>query len=250
MHKMFSKKIMLWALLVCVALLATVSVAQGAKNAIVHKSRDFQYDSFKVFSLRINPYDETTHEHLIKAMVALGEYSLAANQYKYLKKLLYEQYGAAPSPRLTEMYELTIKPRNDMHRNLDVILGDLWEDELTSGGYFCEYEIFRYIFRLYCRENARAKKELPLLLLSLSDKDSTEPQSKKLTKAMVKLSDCISKSLRKRDIYTRYSHSQYILLLPATPIDDVSVVKERISAKFLKYKEKQFHISPCFSHYF
>ncbi len=186
----------------------------------------------------INPYDETTHEHLIKAMVALGEYSLAANQYKYLKKLLYEQYGAAPSPRLTEMYELTIKPRNDMHRNLDVILGDLWEDELTSGGYFCEYEIFRYIFRLYCRENARAKKELPLLLLSLSDKDSTEPQSKKLTKAMVKLSDCISKSLRKRDIYTRYSHSQYILLLPATPIDDVSVVKERISAKFLKYKEK------------
>lgn len=186
----------------------------------------------------INPYDETTHEHLIKAMVALGEYSLAANQYKYLKKLLYEQFGSSPSSRLTEMYELTVKPRNETHRNLDVILGDLWEDELTSGGYFCEYEIFRYIFRLYCRENSRVKQELPLLLISLSGKGEEEFGGKALTKAMQKLSDCISVSLRKRDIYTRYSRSQYILLLPSTPIDNVSVVKQRISSKFAKYKDK------------
>ncbi|MBQ8791253.1 MAG: winged helix-turn-helix domain-containing protein [Ruminiclostridium sp.] len=186
----------------------------------------------------INPYDETTHEHLIKAMVALGEYSLAANQYKYLKKLLYEQFGSSPSSRLTEMYELTVKPRNETHRNLDVILGDLWEDELTSGGYFCEYEIFRYIFRLYCRENSRVKQELPLLLISLSGKGEEEFEGKALTKAMQKLSDCISVSLRKRDIYTRYSRSQYILLLPSTPIDNVSVVKQRISSKFAKYKDK------------
>ena len=185
----------------------------------------------------INPYDESTHEHLIKAMVALGEYSLAANQYKYLKKLLYEQYGALPSSRLTEMYELTVKPRNETHRNLDIILGDLWEDELTSGGYFCEYEIFRFIFRIYCRENSRVKSELPLLLISLSEGDK-EPEGKSLTKAMQKLSDCISSSLRKRDIYTRYSRSQYILLLPSTPIDNVDVVKKRISSKFTKYRDK------------
>lgn len=186
----------------------------------------------------INPYDETTHEHLIKAMVALGEYALAANQYKYLKKLLAEQFGAAPSPRLTEMYELTVKPRNDIHRNLEIVLGDLWEDELTSGGYFCEYEIFRYIFRLYCRENARARTELPILLISLSGADENELQEKPLAKAMQKMSDSISNSLRKRDVYTRYSRSQYILLLPGTPIDDVGVVKKRIMSKFGKYKEK------------
>lgn len=186
----------------------------------------------------INPYDETTHEHLIKAMVALGEYSLAANQYKYLKKLLYEQFGSAPSSRLTEMYELTVKPRNETHRNLDVILGDLWEDELTSGGYFCEYEIFRYIFRLYCRENSRVDNELPLLLISLSDESEDGLQGKALARAMQRLSDCISKSLRKRDVYTRYSRSQYILLLPATRIEDVSIVKERIASKFAKRKDK------------
>lgn len=186
----------------------------------------------------INPYDETTHEHLIKAMVALGEYSLAANQYKYLKKLLLEQFGAAPSPRLTEMYELTVKPRNDTHRNLDIVLGDLWEDELTSGGYFCEYEIFRYIFRLYCRENTRVKSNLPILLISLSGAEEKELSEKMLTKAMQKMSDSISISLRKRDIYTRYSRSQYILLLPGTPIADVSVVKKRIVDKFSKFKDK------------
>ena len=193
----------------------------------------------------INPYDETTHEHLIKSMVALGEYALAAEQYKYLKKLLAEQFGAAPSPRLTEMYELTVKPRNDIHRNLDIVLGDLWEDELTSGGYFCEYEIFRYIFRLYCRENARTGNEMPILLISLSGTGDNELQGKTLTRAMQKMSDSISISLRKRDVYTRYSRSQYILLLPGTPIEDVGVVKKRILNKFMKFKDK-YRISVSF----
>lgn len=74
---------MLWALLVCVTLLATVSVAQGAKNAIVHKSRDFQYDSFKVFSLRINPYDETLSPTGLVDELGLSKYygHLEANQF-------------------------------------------------------------------------------------------------------------------------------------------------------------------------
>jgi hypothetical protein len=184
----------------------------------------------------IYPYDESTHEHLIKAMIALNEYSLAANQYNYLKKLLYEQYGTAPSPRLTEMFELVVKTHNESHKKLDVILGDLWEDELTSGGYFCEYEIFRYIFRLYCRENSRVQSELPLLLITLTDEKGGELQGKTQTKATQKLSDSISKSLRKRDVYTRYSRGQYLLLLPSTPIEDVSVVQERIKSKFSKYR--------------
>lgn len=186
----------------------------------------------------INPYDEMLHEHLIKGMTALGEYALAANQYQYLKRLLSDQFGAAPSPRLTEMYELTIKPRNDTHNNLDIVLGDLWEDELTCGGYYCEYEIFRYIFRLYCRENARIKGELPILLISLSGTEEKELSDKTLSKAMQKMSDSISTSLRKRDIYTRYSRSQYILLLPGTPVSDVSIVKKRIVDKFRKSNDK------------
>ncbi|MBQ8932297.1 MAG: winged helix-turn-helix domain-containing protein [Ruminiclostridium sp.] len=184
----------------------------------------------------IYPYDESTHEHLIKAMISLNEYSLAANQYNYLKKLLYEQYGTAPSPRLTEMFELVVKTHNESHKKLDVILGDLWEDELTSGGYFCEYEIFRYIFRLYCRENSRVQSVLPLLLITLTDEKGGELQGKTQTKAMQKLSDSISNSLRKRDVYTRYSRGQYLLLLPSTPIKDVSVVQERIKSKFSKYR--------------
>lgn len=40
-----------------------------------------------------------------------------------------EQYGAAPGAHLTELYELTVKPRNDVQNNLDAVIGDLTGDD-------------------------------------------------------------------------------------------------------------------------
>lgn len=186
-----------------------------------------------------SPADEKVQEHLIRSMTALGEYDIASKQYEYFRSMLFEQYGTAPSSRLVQLYELTVKPRNEIQNNIDVIVGDLTEDMQTEGGYFCEYEVFRYIFRLYMRECKRLNTRLSMFLITLESKDGSElTDSKQLQKAMQKLSDCIGVSLRMRDVYTRYSRCQYILLLPDADDSSEISIRSRIKSKFLRYENK------------
>jgi GGDEF domain-containing protein len=49
---------------------------------------------------------------------------------------------------------------------------------------------------------------------------------------MDKLQDCISLSLRKGDIYAKYSISQFITLLPSNTYESANMVMERIAKRF------------------
>ena len=83
MNKKIFKKNVFAFLLVCLIVFAVISVGQGAKNAIVSGSVDFQYDSFKLFSMRINPYDETLAPTNVSKDLNLTKYydRLEANQF-------------------------------------------------------------------------------------------------------------------------------------------------------------------------
>lgn len=79
------------ALLVVLALLAAVSLLQGIRNA-VSDSQDFQWDAMKVFSMRINPYDESASMNPSGILDSFGydDYYLQmeANQFPSLLMLL------------------------------------------------------------------------------------------------------------------------------------------------------------------
>ena len=126
-----------------------------------------------------------------------------------------------------------------MQRNLEVVLGELSEDKLSEGGYFCEYEVFKYIFRLYKRESIIQKTKLSICLVTLEGKNGEElTDNKLLSKEMQKLADCIVVSLRMRDVFTKYSRAQYILLLPGADGSSSAGIISRIMGKFQRYQEK------------
>ena len=179
--------------------------------------------------------DEKMHANLIRAFVAMGEYERAAKQYEYIRKYLMEQYGSAPTPHLTELYELTVKPRNGVQNNLDAVIGDLTNDDSNElkGVFYCHYEIFKYIFRLYKRESKRLNSKMSICLVSVLDGEYNEVEDiKLLDKAMDKMSLSISNSLRMRDVYTRYSRSQYLLLLLEADKSSFGNIESRIMTKF------------------
>ncbi len=186
----------------------------------------------------INPTDEKMHIQLIRAMTAMGEYTQAAKQYEYIKRLLLEQYGAPPSVRLTELYETAVKPRNETQENIDVVVGELSETE-SSGGYYCEYEVFRFIYQINCREVKRSKKQISLAMITLTDTDGV-PLSKgrALDRAMERLAQAIGSSLRMSDVYSRYSRCQYMLLLRETDSAACERIKNRIMSKYRRFQLK------------
>lgn len=89
--KLSNNKYIRKALLIIMILLAAVSLMQGIRNA-ARDSQDFQWDAMKVFSLRINPYDESASMNPTGIVKELGyeDYYLQmeANQFPSLLMLL------------------------------------------------------------------------------------------------------------------------------------------------------------------
>ena len=78
----------------------------------------------------------------------------------------------------------------------------------------------------------RAGNNVVLLLLTL-----TKPSGGVLPKdlnvtAMLKLKSAISRALRKGDVFSRYSKSQYILMLSVRQFSDVEIITERLQKCF------------------
>ena len=84
----------------------------------------------------------------------------------------------------------------------------------------------------------RSGRPTNLCLLTAVSKTQDELESKQLNRVMTKLSDCISSSLRSRDVYSRYGASQYVLLLSNTTKEQAEMVLDRILKRFKRDNPK------------
>lgn len=180
----------------------------------------------------IDPYDEKLHYHLILALVKMGNTQAAMSQYDHVTDLFYSQFGVTPSEDITTLYREVVKGNQNMEIDLNVIKSHLKEADAIPGAFFCEYEFFKDIYRLESRAAARTGQSIFICLLTLSDGQGTLPPQKMLNNTMAKLKDCIRLSLRRGDVYARYSVSQYIIMLPTLTYENGEMVMKRIVSRF------------------
>ena len=116
------------------------------------------------------------------------------------------------------------------------IQSSLQEDPLT-GAYYCSYPSFIDMYHVLERNMERTGYSVFLLLCTLVDYAGKPIANReKLDLRSETLKECIGSSLRRGDIYTRYSTSQYLVLLVGSSREGCDVVSHRISAH-LKERE-------------
>jgi DNA-binding SARP family transcriptional activator len=182
-------------------------------------------------ALLIENADQGIHVFLIKALAALGDRDAAKKHYKYIMHLLYNELGMNPVPELKELYSETIDVDTGFEDSIKTIQQKLREDssETETGAFFCELEVFKSIYRLKMRDAQRSGQRVQICLITIKDPKSAEAESGgKIIGEMRKLHDCVSISLRKSDVFARYSLSQYILMLSSAAEDTGKVVVNRI----------------------
>jgi len=187
-------------------------------------------------ALQIDPFDEILYYNLIQSMVNLNNLQEALAEYRKMSTLFYREFGINPSEEITKLYREIIKTSKKVETDLNVIKEGLNEDAaLAKGAYFCEYEIFKDIYRLEGRAKPRTGETVFLGLMTLMTDKGDMPSVKLLNSFMDKLSDCIKKSLRENDVFARYSVSQFIILLPLTTFENGEKAMIRILKQFTKH---------------
>ena len=176
--------------------------------------------------------NELLHQKLISAHINLGQYDEAINYYKYICDILYSQIGVTPSTELISSYNDAIRMARNVELNLDTIKKHLSLDEDDNGCFYCEYAFFKYISNMITRESYRTKTEAHLCLFTLRSLDNKELTPKQCASYMNKLKSIITTSLRKGDIFTQYSITQFLVILPYANYDNSINVAQRILSAF------------------
>ncbi len=180
----------------------------------------------------INPYDEFVHYSHIKALSELGDQEGAKRQYETVTHLMMHKFGITPSKELMELYETAIKTKKGIQADIDIVIADLLEQRPVAGAFFCEYQIFKHLYQLEIRDAQRTGVSINICLLTVTDGDGDLPSQNPLNKAMQRLQDCISRSLRGSDIFARYSVSQFVILLSNTNEQTGGLIMKRIEKAF------------------
>lgn len=188
----------------------------------------------------IDPYDETLYEMLIVALVRLGDHQKALEAYHTITDALYSELGVNPSDSLRNLYRDIMKSIKSVEMDLAIIKEDLNEISARRGAYYCDYEIFKNVYRFVARSVARTGSSVHILLFTVTNQNNDVPDINLLNNAMQALKEGITNALRRGDSFSRYSSTQFVVMLPDITYENSVMVAERIYKRFRKvYSNKK-----------
>lgn len=195
-------------------------------------------------AIAIDRFEERAHQYFIRSLLKQGKQSEALAHYNELTDLFYRELGISVSQEIRNLYREIVKTMNHIETDLSVIKEDLSEHEKVQGAFLCEYEIFKCMYRVEARTAARSGQSVFVALLTITDASNQVPEAGLLSKAMDCLVRSTCHSLRKGDIVSRFSATQYVLMLPTLTFENCQSVLARIVKRFkfdFRSKEVKLH---------
>lgn len=204
-------------------------------NIFMEQERFAEMETLCNKALMIDQYDEPVHLALMTALVKQSKQRQALEHYSQVTDLFYRSLGVSPSKAMSDLYYELTKTTNDAQKDLMIIQQELIETVDKPGAFFCEYEVFKNIYRIEARMAARNAQSIFVVLLTVTDKEGYLPQTFRLNQYMDLLLNSIIGTLRRGDVVARYSASQYVILLPSITYENSRMVTNRILAHFQKH---------------
>ncbi len=200
-------------------------------------------------ALRYDSVDEEIYCNLIRAMARQKKQKLAMEYYEAASKALRELLGVSRPAGLSEVYrELLAMSKGEAPELLQDVCDGMVEEEMPEGAYICGYPVFREIYRLEARKIARLGVAEFVVLLTLELREADQGHMNEKTgrffteQAMKQLEGLVQKSLRIGDVVSRYSDTQYVILLPACTYETSMLVAARLKSRFMERANKRIHL--------
>ena len=178
------------------------------------------------------PFEEEIHRLLMSAYTAAGRPKQAIDHYHRISERFLDEFGVGLSEETVRLYKEIVKNLHDVETDLVSIKEDLMESNKKNGAFFCDYDIFKNIYRLYARSMLRNGASIYVGLLTLTDSKGDIPPEERIKTAMDGLRESTVNCLRKGDVVALYSSAQLVLMLPYTSYENGQMVLRRVVAAF------------------
>lgn len=182
-------------------------------------------------AIAMEPYEEVFHENLLKALINSGQKRKALEHYNNISRKFYRESGVKLCNSIRCLHKELVRDLREVETDITAIKEEM-HDPVMDGAFLCDIEIFMNIYRLETRTAERAGQSVFICLLTISSSIQTGGIGTILY-AMDKLENVIVSSLRKGDVVSRFSTTQFVLLLPVSYENGEKVI-ERILNRFMQ----------------
>ena len=185
-------------------------------------------------AVKIEPYKEEFYEHLMCALIENGDNREAMAVYDDMSEMLFSDFGVMPGETLRELYRQASRTVNDHTLSMDELRMQLQEENSAGGAMLCEYDFFKILYRMQARAVARMGIAVHICLLSVTAKDGSALARRSLDGVMEKLPPLLRGNLRRGDVISRCSVSQFVIMLPQANYENSCMVAERLTGAFYR----------------
>lgn len=192
-----------------------------------------------VFALKIDELDEDFHYWLIRSLAEQNKLDLARKHYNEATRLFQKYLGVRKSEKLQQVYIELIAGKNGK-TTLDgkTVLKDLQETAHGEGVCFCEFAVFREIYRVETRKAIKNRKALavPILLFTMNSvnicHETEESKQHSIQTGMEHLEEVLRRCLHTGDVVSRCGGNQFLVLLNTFKEEDMRQAGRRMRESF------------------
>lgn len=195
-------------------------------------------------ALAYAPLEEEIHKMILQAYVVTGQRNKAFDHYNAYVNVVYKEKGADVSDSIHQFYSELVNGIEQIEPDLFAIKNDLRETANVAGAYFCDYDVFKSVYRVQARSIKRFGQSVFLVLFTLSDPVGEIPQRETAQHSIACLKSAIIENLRKGDVVASFSATQFVVMLALKSYEDAEKVAKRILTKFrFGYRKNDVKIS-------
>lgn len=185
-------------------------------------------------AIKIYPFEEW-QEIKISALIALNRYKEAYRYYEETAKLFFEELGISPSERMLSHFKTMSNQLCHQYKNTTDIQLELIENDYEKGAFYCNLPSFRDCFRFIRRMIERSEQSAYVVVCSLTDGYGHPlEQKEKLEVLSQNLHKSIKNSIRRGDCFSKYSPTQFLILLIVENEDICQLIYNRILTHFIQ----------------
>lgn len=185
---------------------------------------------------KFNVYNDKFYLYIFKALKALNRRQQIIDYYDELNKYYFKKTGEALSDDIKKIYAWAIRSEDMTFTDIDELTESLRErskDNVIRGAYYCEREMFKHMAHFILRNSMRNNHEIVVMLITIFDeKESMSVEER--DKEMDILEEAIRKSLRKDDVFSRYSVNQFLIMPFECKSEHINIIETRITNNFEK----------------
>ncbi|MCR4904005.1 MAG: bacterial transcriptional activator domain-containing protein [Butyrivibrio sp.] len=198
------------------------------------KNRDYD-QMYSIYSKAADIYpDREWQIGMIDALLSKEEYTRAYKLYDKTVRYYSDEVGIPPSERMLECYERMSQVIVNNESAIEDIKSQICQAEkviqISEGAYNCSYPGFIDAYNVLSRNMERTGLSVFLMLCNLVDYQGKSIRNEAKLKARSEdLKQVLQQTLRHGDTFTKYSDSQYLILLVGTSFEDCDTIYDRIN---------------------